>query len=258
MKENISLACIMLFVSFMAFILTLDDIFPFVMGVVKWILWGIMIICGLSAAGYISSILNIGPWIKNIYTLVFRSGARSMLVNILTLYRILVCSLLLILLFNDHPAFKWVMLSAFITDALDGFLARRLKVTSDLGAKLDSLADDILFVVSVISIAYLNIEIITQNYYLISIMTFVLITKFISLWVLHKKLVSGMHTYLTKASALFQAIFFLHSIFFTPNNILFIVMAIQTILAMAEEIIMIISNKELKPNMKGIFFKPNL
>lgn len=58
MKENISLACIMIAVFFLSFVLTLDDIFPFVMGIVKCILWGIMIICGLSALGYISNILN--------------------------------------------------------------------------------------------------------------------------------------------------------------------------------------------------------
>ena len=46
-----------------------------------------------------------------------------------------------------------------ITDALDGFLARKLKITSDLGAKLDSIADLLFYAVMVLKILPKLIEV---------------------------------------------------------------------------------------------------
>lgn len=191
---------------------------------------------------------------ETLYNLLFRSGWRSSMVTMLTLYRIIISPVLLVLVLNDHAAFKWMLLSAFITDALDGFLARRLKVTTNLGARLDSLADDFLFSVSLIAIIHLHTEVVIENLYMIAGMMFIFLGKMIFLYFKHKKLISGMHTYLTKAAALSQAVFFLHCIFYSPNNTLFDVMTVTTMVAIAEEIIIICAFKDLKDNVKGLFF----
>ncbi|MDG5766118.1 CDP-diacylglycerol--glycerol-3-phosphate 3-phosphatidyltransferase [Balneolales bacterium ANBcel1] len=68
--------------------------------------------------------------------------------NILSLLRILLAPLFVYLYLQD--AFFWaalgmvVFIVAAITDYLDGYLARRLKVSSSLGMFLDPLADKIL------------------------------------------------------------------------------------------------------------------
>lgn len=191
---------------------------------------------------------------QTVYTLIFRSGIRSGIVNILTAYRIAITPVLLMLAFNNHPAFKWLLLSAFISDALDGFLARYWKVTTKLGAWLDSLADDFLFAVSLIAVIYLHSEIIIENFYIIASMIFIFLVKMILLYFKHDKIISGLHTYLAKAAALLQAVFFLHCIFYQPNNTIFYIMAVTTMIAIAEEIIIICSFRELKQNIKGLFF----
>lgn len=191
---------------------------------------------------------------ETLYNLLFRSGWRSGLVNMLTLSRIIISPVLLVLVLNDHTSFKWLLLSAFITDALDGQLARYWKVTTKLGAQLDSLADDFIFVVSLIAIVHLNTEVIIENLYMIGGIIFIFLVKMIFLYFKHKKLISGMHTYLTKTAALSQAVFFLHCIFYSPNNTLFDLMAVITMVAIAEEIIIILSFRELKQNVKGLFF----
>lgn len=191
---------------------------------------------------------------ETLYNLLFRSGWKSSLVTMLTFYRIIISPVLLVLILNDHPSFKWLLLSAFITDALDGFLARWFKVTTKLGARMDSLADDFLFIVSLIAIIHLHTEVVIENLYMIAGMVFILLVKMIFLYFKHKKLISGMHTYLTKAAALFQAVFFLYCIFYSPNNTLFDVMAVITMVAISEEIIIIYSFRDLKQNVKGLFF----
>lgn len=191
---------------------------------------------------------------ETVYNLIFRSGYKSRVVNILTIYRIAITPVLLILVWDHSPAFKWILLSAFVTDILDGFLARYWKVTSKLGAKLDSLADDFLFVVSLIAVIYLHTDIIVDNILIISAIIFIFLIKMILLWFRHDKIISGMHTYLTKTAAFLQAIFFIHSIFFQPSNTLFYITVITTIIAIVEEIIIIYSFKVLKENCKGLFF----
>ena len=67
------------------------------------------------------------------------------IVNGITLYRMIAAFLLILLIVNHQPEiFKWLPAISFLTDAVDGCLARRYKVVSVLGAKLDSIADDLI------------------------------------------------------------------------------------------------------------------
>jgi cardiolipin synthase len=61
--------------------------------------------------------------------------------------RLLAAPLTIWLILVDQMAMAfYVFLAAGVSDAIDGFLARRLGVTSDLGAILDGLADKVLLV----------------------------------------------------------------------------------------------------------------
>ena len=62
--------------------------------------------------------------------------------NAFTATRLALVPVLLLLAAADHPnAFVAVLAFAFATDAIDGYLARRFRLESALGAKLDSRAD---------------------------------------------------------------------------------------------------------------------
>lgn len=74
--------------------------------------------------------------------------------NALTVLRLLLAlPLALLLLERDHPAALVVVAIAGITDALDGFLARRLDARTQLGALLDPVADKTLVTVSFLCFA---------------------------------------------------------------------------------------------------------
>ena len=191
---------------------------------------------------------------ETISSLILRSGVKTRIVNLITLYRIIVCPILLFLVFNHSLLFKWLLLSAFLTDIADGFLARAFKVTTKLGSKLDSLADDCLFIVSLIAVLYLYTEIITENIIIISVTLFIFFLKMIFLFLKHRKIISSMHTYFTKAAAFLQAVFFLDCVFFQTSNILFSITIYMTMLALMEELVIIYCFRDLKQNVKGIFF----
>lgn len=77
--------------------------------------------------------------------------------NTITVIRMLLVPLLVYLLL--HGAFgaaMWVFLAAGVSDALDGFIARRFGRFTRLGAVLDPLADKLLVVSSVLVLARLG------------------------------------------------------------------------------------------------------
>ena len=81
--------------------------------------------------------------------------------NSLTLFRIALTPIFIIFLFYDHPYAKlWalmVFLVASITDALDGYFARKHDQVTEQGRFLDPLADKILILSALISFAVLEI-----------------------------------------------------------------------------------------------------
>ena len=81
--------------------------------------------------------------------------------NSLTLFRIALTPVFIIFLFYDHPYAKlWalmVFLVASITDALDGYFARKHDQVTEQGRFLDPLADKILILSALISFAVLEI-----------------------------------------------------------------------------------------------------
>ena len=74
---------------------------------------------------------------------------RAWIPNLLTLIRFL-GGIVLIFLPIPGKAFYMVYILCGLTDALDGFLARRLRTASPFGAKLDSIADLTFYFVSLI------------------------------------------------------------------------------------------------------------
>ena len=81
--------------------------------------------------------------------------------NLLSLIRIILTPLFIILLFSDVPNAKFFALLVFaiaaITDAYDGYLARKYNQITPEGKFLDPLADKILVLSAFISFAFIGI-----------------------------------------------------------------------------------------------------
>lgn len=84
-------------------------------------------------------------------------GPLTLLPNIITLARLLAVPVTIYLVLQEQftPAF-WLFVAAGVSDAVDGFLAKRLGVESQIGAYFDPLADKALLVGMFVTLGYLG------------------------------------------------------------------------------------------------------
>ena len=168
-------------------------------------------------------------------------------------YRIFAAPFLLLLIWLDFQLiFTWLLLASYLTDAIDGFLARKLKITSARGSQLDSFGDQITFIMGLIGLFYFENEFIKTNITLILI-AFVPygIQMLIAFYKYGKA--TAFHTYLAKTSAVVQSVFILWSLFFNPEYSLFYIMIIIGILETMEEVSLIFMYDTWVSDVKSIF-----
>ena len=176
-------------------------------------------------------------------------------INGITLYRVIAAPFLLALLFTkQYDLFKWLLGVSFFTDLIDGYLARKFKVTSILGTKLDSIGDDLTVLAGLIALFVLKLEFIKQHIIIFIILLVLFLVQITHGFIRYKKM-TNFHTYLAKTAALLQGIFLI-LVFFTeePILILFYVATIITMLELAEEIILVRMLPQWKANVKGVYW----
>jgi phosphatidylglycerophosphate synthase len=176
-------------------------------------------------------------------------------INGITLYRIIAAPFLLVLLFTEqYNLFRWLLAISFFTDLVDGFLARKYKVTSVPGTKLDSIGDDLTVLVGMIGLFTLKWDFIKEQKVVFILLFLVYLLQVIYAFYRYKKM-TNFHTYLAKTAALFQGVFLL-LVFFTdkPNLILFYAASGITILELTEEIILVRLLPHWQTNVKGVYW----
>lgn len=176
-------------------------------------------------------------------------------VNGITVYRLIAAPVLVLLIFNRQPdLFKWLLGFSFFTDLIDGWLARRYKVNSALGAKLDSIADDLTVVAGITGVIVLKPEFFKQQMVLVILLGALFMLQIILALIRYGK-ISSFHTYTAKIAALLQGSFLI-LFFFLPEPVysLFYITAFVTAIDLVEEIILVILLPEWKTNVKGLYW----
>ncbi len=169
-------------------------------------------------------------------------------------YRIFASPFLLLLIALDYKSiFTWFLFVSYSTDAIDGFLARKLKISSARGSQLDSFGDQITLIVGLIGLYVFETDFIKTNLVLIVFVFVPYIIQMIIAFFKYEK-ATAFHTYLAKLSAILQSVFILFSLFFYPEYILFYIMISIGILETLEEIILIFMYDNWTPDVKGIYW----
>lgn len=176
-------------------------------------------------------------------------------INGITLYRVVAAPFLLLLVLTGwDELFKWLLLLSFFTDFIDGFLARRYKVTSVLGTKLDSIGDDLTVLVAMVGLFVEMPEFIEKEKYVL-ILLFIMFLAEISYAFYRYRKMTSFHTYLAKAAAILQGLFLLLTFFWgEPVYILFYAAVIVTFLELLEEIILIRLLPVWETNVGGLYW----
>ncbi|MFD0836056.1 CDP-alcohol phosphatidyltransferase family protein [Mariniflexile aquimaris] len=169
-------------------------------------------------------------------------------------YRIFAAPFLLVLIWLDlQLIFTWLLLISYCTDAIDGFLARKLKITSPRGSQLDSFGDQVTFIIGLIGLFYFETDFITTNLLIILVAFVPYIIQMLIAYIKYGK-ATAFHTYLAKLSAIIQSIFILWSLFFNPEYVLFYVMIVIGVLETLEEIALIYMYDQWASDVKGIYW----
>lgn len=169
-------------------------------------------------------------------------------------YRIFAAPFLLILIWFDlRLIFTSFLLVSYATDAIDGYLARKFKITSSRGSQLDSFGDQITLFVGLVGLFYFETEFMTTNLILILI---AFVPYIIQMFIAYAKYgkATAFHTYLAKLSAVIQSAFILWSLFFSPVYSLFYIMIVIGLLETFEEITLIFMYSTWASDVKGIYW----
>lgn len=177
------------------------------------------------------------------------------LINGITLYRVVAAPVLLGLLLSGPPTwFKWLIGISFFTDMIDGVLARYFRVNSALGARLDSIGDDLTVLIATVGLFLLLPDFFSaQLLWLLPLVTLFLLQTAFALYRYGK--ISSFHTRLAKVAALAQGLFLLSFYFFeTIYYPLFYTAVIVTMIELIEEIILVFCLKEWSTDVKGLYW----
>ncbi len=176
-------------------------------------------------------------------------------INAITLYRLVSAVFLVYLvLTNQLVLFKWLLAVSFFTDAIDGFLARKFKVVSVLGSRIDSIADDLTVLVAFMGLYFFKEEFVKSYYELFLLLLGIFLIQLIAALIRYHKFTS-FHTILAKCAMILQGCFLI-LIFFLPEPPmwLFYGAVVVTALQLAEEIILILMLPKWQTDIKGIYW----
>ena len=172
--------------------------------------------------------------------------------NLLTCSRFILAPVLLYLAWqNNENAFLLLLAITFLTDVLDGFTARLLKQTSELGARLDTSADLVVYTTLAIAVWWLWPDIVQRE----SIYVFLVIASYITpilIGLIKFHALTSYHTWLVKLAVVLLGLsFFILFIFDLAWP--FHIAVFFCVLAAIEEISITLISDDLQSDISSIW-----
>jgi phosphatidylglycerophosphate synthase len=172
--------------------------------------------------------------------------------NWITLSRLLCNPFLLYFAIRQEKVYYGIVLSYFfLSDVLDGFLARYLKQSSKFGAVFDSFVDDISGL-PILFEAYLLFPELAKTYfiYVLSIFLLLLIGYFFRIFFAKS---IGIHLWSSKVALTYAVSMYLWFLFVGFNLTLFIIFLVLGYLSNIEVILVAVFKKNVNENTKSLF-----
>ena len=171
--------------------------------------------------------------------------------DIITLIRIF--GAILLLIFKPLSA-KFFLVYALtgITDVLDGWVARRLKINDDFGAKIDSVADLLFYAVTLFRVLPILWDLLpTEIWYAVAVVFGLRISAYITVAIKYRRFTS-LHTYLNKLMGM--AVFLIPFMLITQYAVgyCFAVSAVAAI-ASLEELVIHLMKPNYNADTKSVF-----
>lgn len=155
---------------------------------------------------------------------------------------------------QENVLFAVVFLLCVATDALDGYVARRWKLESNLGAKLDNIADTLVYLSLVPWIYRLIPELLLGNLVLIGITLAIYLADLALQYLRHGKRVP-LHLLSGKLASALLFLFILHSLVFDVNPFLKWLTFGVIFFCLFEEIYLLVTRRDLDETVISAFMK---
>lgn len=173
--------------------------------------------------------------------------------NIISLYRLFSFPFLMIFIFLGHEMlfafFLWFNLT---TDVVDGWIARKFNQTSEIGSRIDSLADTGTYILAITGVFVFK----WSDFQPYSIYLYVFVSLFIAsrLFAFFKLgMFSGFHSYAARISGYIHGIFFIVLFLIGFYKWFFILLIISGYYTFLEIMVITYLLKEARPNVDGVF-----
>lgn len=174
--------------------------------------------------------------------------------NLLSFYRLLAFPWILFLVITKKEfLFSIFLVINLITDILDGLLARILRQRTELGARIDSAADDLTYALAIIGIFVFKYEVLEP--YLQSFIVFIVFLILpIVLFLIKFGRLPSFHLYSTKIGGYIEGIFFI--LLFSGNFIVpyYYFMVVWGIMASMEHIAIQAIIPDVRSDVKGLYW----
>jgi CDP-diacylglycerol--glycerol-3-phosphate 3-phosphatidyltransferase len=174
--------------------------------------------------------------------------------NILSLYRLASFPFgLYLAVYGQEQIFVWLICINLITDILDGLIARVFNMQTEIGARIDSLADVGTYILAVLGVFIFKSEAFAPHW--ISFGVFVgmfLMTNIFSLIKFGR--FPSLHLYSSKIGGYIQGIFFFILFVFDFYTSFYYFMITWAISAFTEHLVIQIIIKEMQSNVKGLYW----
>ena len=172
----------------------------------------------------------------------------------ITSYRLFMAPVILYFIISGQEnLFAIFLVINLLTDAIDGYIARRFKMETEIGARLDAFADYFTYVLVFIGLFVFKMD--DLRPYLVSVIIFIsmlVLTVIVSLIKFRK--FHSYHTFIEKTGGYIQALFFIS--LFTIGLIapLYYFMRVLGILGAIETIVIDILIPEMRSDILGLYW----
>lgn len=169
--------------------------------------------------------------------------------NIITVLRLLLTVCIVLSGFGTNSFYAMYLLAG-ISDCIDGFLARKMKAETELGARLDTIADAFLFLVVMIKV----FPFILKMYYVVVSIIVIAIIRGISMLICWNRFhtITMLHTYSNKLAGF--SVFMVPFLQKSKDNTLFIAIIIGiAIYSSIEELMIQWKSPSLDVNRKSFW-----
>ena len=173
--------------------------------------------------------------------------------NALSAYRLVALPFIIASIFyGNKNLFITLITVNLITDFLDGFIARTFHLETELGAKLDSLADMGTYISAVAGMLVLEKEFVNNHTNALVLLISLYLLPYVISFLRFRQL-NSFHLYSSKLVAYIQGIFIITYFIWGYLDWYFYFMIIASCASYIEEILIVVLIKKLRSNLKSVY-----